>query len=334
MEQLRVVLRTKGYSYRTEKTYSQWVRRFILYSGTRHPDQLFESDVAKFLSHLAVDRNVAPSTQNQALAAILFLFKEVVGRELRQVDGIVHAKRPRRLPVVLTRKEVRGVLARIDGRSHLVASLLYGAGLRLTEALRLRVKDVDTGYRSITVRDGKGRKDRISILPSSIVGELQTHINRESVAHADEVKRGHGHVYLPDALARKYRSAGQDWAWQFIFPSSRMYTDETSGQTVRHHLHETVIQRDMKQAVRRAGIHKPASCHTLRHSFATHLLEDGYDIRTLQELLGHRDVRTTMIYTHVLNRGRLGVRSPLDTVPAPNNPSRAARAVPLPNPTY
>ena len=269
-------------------------------------------EVEQFLTHLAVERNVAASTQNQALNAIVFLYKEVLGRELGWLDAMERAKRPVRMPVVLTTIEVRALLARLEGRHWLMASLLYGAGLRLMECVRLRVKDIDFEYAQITVRDGKGEKDRVTMLPGSIIAPLKIHLEQANVLHEQDLQEGFGEVYLPFALARKYPQAGREWGWQYVFPASQRSLDPRSGKERRHHIDEQSLQRAVKKALREAGIHKPASCHTLRHSFATHLLQAGYDIRTVQELLGHKDVSTTMIYTHVLNRGGKGVRSPLD----------------------
>lgn len=271
-----------------------------------------EEEVTAFLSFLATNRRVSASTQNQALNAILFLYREVLKKDLGWLDGIVRAKKPHRLPIVLTSDEVHEIFSHLHGVPWLMASLLYGAGLRLSECARLRVKDVDFARGEITVRSGKGRKDRRTLLPVSLKRPLAEHIKRIRLQHERDLRRGHGKVALPDALMRKYPRASQEWGWQWIFPATRFYHDRETGEQRRHHLHGSVLQRAMKEAVRASGIAKPASCHTLRHSFATHLLEKGYDIRTIQELLGHSDVSTTMIYTHVLNRGGRGVRSPLD----------------------
>ncbi|HYE34140.1 MAG TPA: integron integrase [Methylocaldum sp.] len=269
-------------------------------------------EVERFLTHLAVDRNVAASTQNQALSAILFLYKDVLGIELPWLSEVRRAKKPERLPLVLTVEEVKRVLARLDGQHWLMASLLYGAGLRLLECVRLRVKDVDFGYKQITVRDGKGQKDRMTMLPQAVIEPLKAHLEKVKVLHEHDVEEGYGEVYLPYALERKYPNAGREFGWQYVFSAQHRSRDPRSGKERRHHLDEQSLQRAMKKAVRAAGLTKPASCHTLRHSFATHLLQSGYDIRTVQELLGHKDVSTTMIYTHVLNRGGMGVNSPLD----------------------
>jgi integron integrase len=268
--------------------------------------------VTAFLNHLAADRKVAAATQNQALSALLFLYKEVLGRELAWLDGLQRATRPPRLPTVLTRAEVERLLAQLQGTKWLIASLLYGSGLRVLECLRLRVKDVDLAYRQILVRDGKGEKDRVTLLPEKLLAPLQAHLERVRGLHVRDVREGYGEVHLPYALDRKYPRAGREWCWQYLFPSATRSADPDDGVMRRHHLEESVPQRAVKEALRAAGIAKHASCHTLRHSFATHLLEGGYDIRTVQELLGHADVSTTMIYTHVLNKGGRGVRSPLD----------------------
>jgi integron integrase len=270
------------------------------------------TEVAAFLTSLAVQGKVAASTQNQALSALLFLYREVLGIDLPWLDEVVRAKRPVHLPVVLTREEVRAVLQRLDGVPRLMAVLLYGAGLRLLECCRLRVKDVDFATNQLAIRDGKGHKDRATMLPTAVKADLHAHLERVRRQHEDDLRHGAGWVELPGALLRKYPNAGRAWGWQWVFPATRIYVDRVTGQRRRHHLHESVLQRAVKDAVRSAGIAKPATCHTFRHSFATHLLEDSHDIRTVQELLGHRDVNTTMIYTHVLNRGPAGVRSPAD----------------------
>lgn len=322
MERLRRTIRRRHYSCSTEKAYCAWVRRFILFHGKRHPQDLGADEIAGFLSHLAVERRVAARTQNQALHAILFLYAHVLRIELPRVQGIAPAKTTRRLPVVLTPAEVAKVLDHLDGVHRLMATLLYGSGMRLMECCRLRVKDVHFESNSITVRAGKGQKDRMVMLPGSIRQELEDHLRRVRRLHAQDLRAGAGWVELPNALARKYPDAGREWAWQWVFPATRGYVDRETGERRRHHLHESVLQRAVAQAIRAAGIAKPASCHTLRHSFATHLLEDGYDIRTVQELLGHKDVSTTMIYTHVLARGPGGVRSPADNLPTTRRPNR------------
>jgi integron integrase len=314
LERVSHEVRVRHYSRRTEEAYRAWVRRFVLFHGKRHPASLGERDVARFLTWLATERRVSANTQSQALSAILFLYRDVLQLDVGWVQDVARAKPSRRLPVVLTREEVAVLLRRLNGTPWLVAALLYGSGLRLLEALRLRVKDVEPGALQLTVRSGKGAKDRITMLPRAVRDPLRRHLEGVRLQHAQDLARGAGRVELPHALAMKFPSAGRDWGWQWVFPASRMYLDAATGERRRHHLHETVMQRAVRDAVRRSGLTKPASCHTLRHSFATHLLEDGYDIRTVQELLGHRDVGTTMIYTHVLNRGGRGVMSPADKV--------------------
>jgi integron integrase len=311
LEQVRQGLRARHYSLRTEKAYVGWIRRFILFHGKRHPDTMSETEIGAYLSSLA-DAKVSSSTQNQALAALLFLYQQVLGRELAWLGNLVHAKRPVRVPVVLRRDEARDLLARLEGPAWLICAMLYGGGLRLLEALQLRVKDIDLDRREIIVRRGKGQKDRRTVLPGALVEKLRAHLGKMQVQHDADISLGAGAVTLPDALGRKYPSASHEWIWQWVFPATRTYTDPASQEVRRHHLHESVIQRAVRKAARAARIAKPVTPHTLRHSFATHMLEDGYDIRTIQELLGHKDVSTTMIYTHVLNRGAGGVRSPLD----------------------
>lgn len=313
---VREVIRRKHYSYRTEQSYLHWMRRFIRFHGRRHPRAMGEPEIAAFLSHLAVERRVSASTQNQALNALLFLYKQVLGRELGLVQGVTRAKARRRLPVVLTREEVAAVLGRLRGREWLMASVMYGAGLRLRECVGLRVKDVDFGFGRIVVRDGKGGKDRATPLPASLVEPLRQQIEEVRRVHGADLADGHGEASMPLALARKYSGAARSWGWQYLFPASRRARDPFTGRCKRHHIDESVVQRAVRQAVRAAGLAKPATCHSLRHSFATHLLEGGQDIRTIQELLGHKDVSTTMIYTHVLGRGGQGVLSPLDTIGA------------------
>ncbi|HEY7758082.1 MAG TPA: integron integrase [Burkholderiales bacterium] len=312
LDQLRGRLRVKHYSIRTEQAYVDWVRRFILFHDTRHPRDLGAAEVETFLTDLAVRKRVSPSTQNQAKSAILFLYREVIDAELPWLGGVVAARAPQRLPVVLTIEEVEAVLGRMRGTSGLIARLLYGSGLRIMECLRLRVKDIDFSRREILVRDGKGAKDRVTMLPDTLVEPLQRQLERVRDLHAEDLLAGFGSVYLPYALDRKYPNASKEWMWQYVFPSGRLSRDPRSGETRRHHANEKPIQRALQSALRAAGVRKPASPHTLRHAFATHLLQSGYDIRTVQELLGHQDVSTTMIYTHVLNRGGRGVHSPLD----------------------
>ena len=312
LDQVCQAIRTRHYSYRTEEAYVGWIRRFILFHDRRDPGEMGAAEVSRFLTSLAVDRGVAASTQNQALAAILFLYKDVLDRDPGWLDDVVRAKRPQRLPVVLTRQEVHNVLAALDGVSWIMGMLLYGSGLRLLECLRLRVQDVDFGRPELLVRGGKGDKDRVTMLPCAVVPRLSAHFERVCKLHAADLAEGFGRVALPDALTRKYPFADREWGWQWIFPASTISADPRTGEPHRHHLHESVPQRAIREARRRVGIAKPVGPHTLRHCFATHLLESGYDIRTVQELLGHSDVKTTMLYTHVLNRGGRGVQSPAD----------------------
>jgi integron integrase len=319
LDRVRDIMRLKHYSLRTEKTYSEWIERFVRFNGAGlppsqwpHPTELGHSEVSAFLTHLARDGNVAASTQNQALSALLFLYKEVLKKDIGWLDNVERAKKPTRLPVVLSREEVHRVFSHLHGTPRLMAGLLYGSGLRLMECVRLRVKDVDFGYARIMVRDGKGAKDRVTMLPVNIATSLQRHIEKTRMQHEEDLANGCGSVYLPHALQRKYPKASREFAWQYVFASRKLSTDPRSGLPGRHHANETWLQQEVKRAVRDSRVDKAASCHTLRHSFATHLLENGYDIRTVQELLGHKDVSTTMIYTHVLNRPGIGVRSPLD----------------------
>jgi integron integrase len=312
LDRVRAAIRARHYSPRTEEAYVLWIRRFILANEKRHPATMGKQEVACFLSALAVERRVSASTQNQALAALLFLYQEVLGMPIGFLQGVVRAKAPRRLPVVMTRDEVRAVLDALDRTPRLMAGLMYGAGLRLLECCRLRVKDLDFGASQIVVRGGKGDKDRITVLPKSSREALARHLEKMRTQHQGDLGVGAGWVEMPGALGGKYPNAGRDWTWQWVFPATRFYLDRETRQKRRHHYHESAVQRAVHEAIVRAGIRKPASCHTFRHSFATHLLEDGYDIRTVQELLGHKDVTTTMIYTHVLNRGPGAVRSPAD----------------------
>ncbi|MGK2913801.1 MAG: integron integrase [Porticoccaceae bacterium] len=312
LDEVRARIRRLNYSIRTEDTYVDWVRRFVLFHAKRHPRDMRAAEIEAFLTHLAVAGKVSASTQNQAKSALLFLYREVLGVDLPWLTDIASARQGKRLPVVLTVAEVQAVLTRVSGTSGLMLRLLYGSGLRLMECVRLRVKDVDFGQMQILVRDGKGDKDRVTMLPRSLVEPLREHLVKVRVLHRQDIADGFGQVYLPYALDRKYPNAGQEWAWQYLFPSTKRAVDPRSGVVRRHHADEKVLQRAMKSAVREVGIAKPATPHTLRHSFATHLLERGQDIRTIQELLGHAHVETTMIYTHVLNKGGHGVVSPLD----------------------
>jgi integron integrase len=312
LDRVRDTIRRKHYSIRTEQAYVDWIRRFIVFHDKRHPVDLGSVELEAFLTDLAVERQVTASTQNQAQSAILFLYREVLGMDLAWLHGVRRAKTPSRLPVVLTVDEVVAVLRHLRGTHALIGRLLYGTGLRILEALRLRVKDVEFARKEILVRDGKGFKDRITMLPHGLMEPLRTHLADVALTHQQDLHEGMGAVWLPFALARKYPFAPREWAWQYVFPSDRRSRDPRTGVIRRHHIQDQAFQRAMRQAVRDAGIHKPATPHTMRHSFATHLLESGYDIRTVQELLGHSNVSTTMVYTHVLNRGGRGVVSPLD----------------------
>src|SRR5438552_3340838 len=312
LDRVRQLMRLRHYSLRTEEAYVGWIRRYILFHGKRHPSGLDEKHVSEFLTSLAINGRVAAATQNQALNALLFLYKEVLRHELGFVSNALRVNRPPKVPVVLSPSEVRAVLSHLRGQYRLMAQLLYGSGLRLLECLRLRVKDVDLHYLHITVRDPKGGRERKTMLPVSLAAPLREHLNKVKARHAHDLAEGFGSVYLPTALDRKIPNASREWAWQYVFPAERRSIDPRTGIERRHHVNEKNLQNAVKAAVRKSGVPKPASCHTLRHSFATHLLENGYDIRTVQELLGHKDVSTTMIYTHVLNRPGIGVRSPLD----------------------
>jgi integron integrase len=314
LDRLRDAIRLRHYSLRTEDTYVDWARRFILFHDKRHPLDMGASEVQSFLTHLAVERQVAAATQNQAKSALLFLYKEVLQVQLPWLEEVVGAKARDRLPVVLTPSEVRGLLSELNGTTWLVASLLYGTGMRLLEGLRLRVKDLDFERRELVVRSGKGAKDRVTVLPENLILPLREQLSRAKVRHDRDLEAGFGSVWLPDALATKYPSAPRSWGWQWVFPSTTRSVDPRTGKEHRHHVHEATVQKSVATAARRARIAKPCSPHVLRHSFATHLLQSGYDIRTVQELLGHSDVKTTMIYTHVLNRGGRAVRSPLDQI--------------------
>ena len=312
LDRARDVLRRKHYSLRTEEAYLGWIKRFVLFHDKRHPQEMGLPEVEAFLTYLAVHQNVAASTQNQALSALLFLYAEVLQQPLEGPIQTVRAKQPARLPTVLTRDEVTRVLDAMNGVHRLMAQLLYGSGLRLMECVRLRVKDLDFGQHQVIVRDGKGGKDRVTPLPERLITPLQEQLRRVQLLHERDLREGYGAVFLPDAFERKSGHASRDWIWQYVFPAEQRAEDPRSGVIRRHHLDESGLQKAVKRAAELAQISKRVTCHTFRHSFATHLLEDGYDIRTVQELLGHRDVATTMIYTHVLNRGGRGVRSPLD----------------------
>ena len=312
LEQVRGKIRVKHYSIRTEQAYLDWIKRFILHFDKEHPKNLGAEEVERFLTYLAVEGKVAASTQNQAKSALLFLYREVLGIELGWLDDIEQAKTPKRLPVVLTRPEIQALLSRLQGTHWLIANMLYGTGMRIMECLRLRVKDIEFSRQEILIRDGKGFKDRVTMLPDTLVNPFKSHIENVKALHDQDLAAGYGSVYMPNALDKKYPTASRDWGWQYAFPTASLSTDPRSGEIRRHHVQDQTFQRAMKQAVRNANIVKPATPHSLRHSFATHLLEGGYDIRTVQELLGHTDVSTTMIYTHVLNKGGKGVKSPLD----------------------
>ena len=312
LDRMRTEIRLRHYSIRTEQTYIEWARRYIFFHNKRHPKDLGAAEAHAFLSHLAVERNVSASTQNQAKAALLFMYREVLAMELPWLDEVIAAKNKKRLPVVLTQVEMRKLLDGMSGTTGLIARLLYGTGMRLLEGLRLRVKDVEFSRREIIVREGKGSKDRVTVLPENLMLSLQAHLEKVKALHERDLDAGSGAVFLPDALAVKYPNAAKSWGWQYVFPSSNRSIDPRSGVGRRHHINESSVQRGVREAARLAEIHKPVSPHVLRHSFATHLLQAGYDIRTVQELLGHADVSTTMIYTHVLNKGGRGVTSPLD----------------------
>ncbi len=314
LDDLRSRIRARHLSHRTEEAYVSWARRFIRFHGGRHPGSMAGPEIDAFLTHLSAERGVASSTHNQAASALLFLYREVLGIPIEKSGRIVRARTPTRLPIVLTPHEVRSVIDRLQGTHRIVAMLLYGSGMRLMECMKLRVKDVDFQRREILIREGKGDRDRVTMLPDSVAAELGRHMQIVHDLHDQDLRSGAGWVMLPSALERKYPYAGREWAWQWVFPATRIHTDPATGRRRRHHLHESSVQRAVKEAVRRSRIPKRATCHTFRHSFATHLLESGYDIRTVQELLGHRNVRTTMVYTHVLNRGGLGVRSPADSL--------------------
>lgn len=313
LDNVRSVMRVRHYSYETEKRYIYWIRQYIFFHNVRHPAEMGAAEIEAFLSHLAVEKTVSASTQNQALAALLFLYREVLSVEIPWLDKFTPAKKSSRVPVVLTKEEVKSVLGELKGTNWIIANLLYGSGLRLMEALRLRVKDLDFGYRQITVRDGKGGNDRFTVIPTKLIEPLQKQLETVKKLHEKDLRLGLGRVEMPFALARKYPNAESEFCWQYVFPSKSLSKDPRTGKTGRHHVSPASLQKPFKEIMRKSRINKTASPHTLRHSFATHLLQDGYDIRTIQELLGHKELTTTMIYTHVLNQHRLGVRSPADT---------------------
>ena len=312
LDQVRAAIRTKHYSIRTEETYVNWIKKFILFHNKRHPKEMGEKEINEFLTHLAVNKKVSSSTQNQALCAIIFLYKHVLKIEIGDLGDLVWAKKPKNMPEVLTLEEIDSVLEKLTGTYKLMARMLYGSGLRLNECLRLRVKDVDFGYLQVTVRNGKGSKDRVTMLAEKVVEPLKSHLIKVKKIHDQDINAGYGGVYLPYAIEKKYINANKEWGWQYVFPAKKLSIDPRTGIKRRHHIYETVLQKAVKQAFKKTNITKQASCHTFRHSFATHLLESGSDIRTVQELLGHEDIKTTQIYTHVLNKGGLGVKSPLD----------------------
>ncbi len=314
LDQLRQAMRSRHYSRSTEVTYVHWVKKFIFFHNVRHPKDMAESEINAFLTHLAVKEHVSSSTQNQALCAIIFLYKYVLDRKIGDIGEVIRARKPVRLPVVMTKSEVKAVLENLKDYKWIIAHLMYGAGLRLMECLRLRVQDLDFNQNQITVRDGKGDKDRVTMFPESVKKPLTEHLNKVKKIHESDIANGFGRVLLPDALARKYPNASKEWRWQWVFPQNALWHNVKTGEHGRHHVHETLVQKLVKDAVTKAGLVKRATCHTFRHSFATHLLEDGYDIRTVQELLGHKDLKTTMIYTHVLNKGPSAVRSPADNL--------------------
>lgn len=314
LDQMRAAIRARNYSIRTEHAYTSWVRRYIRFHGLKHPQELGEQHVIDFLTHLAVSRNVAASTQNQALSALVFLYKHVLQRPLSDITNTVRAKKPQKVPVVLDRDEVRLLLNELTGVHKLIAALLYGSGLRLMEALQLRVKDLDFSYRTIHIHNAKGAKDRVVTFPEVLHSPVHVQLQQTQITHNQDLARGLGETYLPNALVRKYRSAARSWTWQYVFPANRLSTDPRTKRIGRHHVYPTTLQKAFKQAVIRAGISKPASAHTLRHSFATHALENGLDIRTVQQQLGHASLETTEIYTHVLKRGGHAIRSPLEDI--------------------
>ena len=314
LDQVRISMRTSHYASKTEESYLGWIRKFIVFNNKQHPNELGEVEIKNYLEHLAIKQHVSSSTQNQALCAIVFLYKRVLKKNLGDFGELTWAKKTERLPVILGPEEIKKLMAQLKGTYWIMANLLYGSGLRLNECLKLRVKDVDFIYNQITIRDSKGDKDRVTMLPERVVDQLKKHLEKVRRLHEQDIRKGYGRAHLPNALGRKYPNADKEWGWQYVFPSEHLSVDPEDGVLRRHHLYETVLQKAIKEAVRKAGIAKPASCHTLRHSFATQLLQAGYDIRTVQELLGHKDVKTTMIYTHVLKKGGLGVQSPADLI--------------------
>ena len=314
IDQVRIAIQTRHYSRRTEKTYVNWILQYILFHNKKHPQEMGENEVNQFLSHLATKRNVSASTQNQALSAILFLYKNVLHKELGDFGDVIRAKISRKIPVVFTKEEVKNILTNLAGEKQLMAYLLYGSGLRLTECLRLRVKDVDFNNKQIIVRDGKGEKDRVTLLSEIIIPHLKKHLTKVRKIHKADTENGFGTTNLPYALERKYPNASKEWHWSYVFPSIKTVIDNKTGEVKRHHLNESVLQRSVKKAIKQAHVEKHGGCHTFRHSFATHLLENGYDIRTIQDLLGHKNLQTTMVYTHVMNKGPMGVKSPGDTL--------------------
>lgn len=329
LDQVRQAIRYRHYSIRTEKSYIGWIKRYIYFHQKKHPNEMGEKEVMAFINSLSEKYRVSSSTQNQALCAILFLYKDVLKKEMDWIENITWSKKPKRLPVVFTQAEAQKVLTMIDGQRFLMASLLYGSGLRLTECLRLRILDVDFGYHQIIVRDGKGRKDRVTLLPANLENSLRKQIQKVKIIHQQDILEGFGSVYLPDALEKKWPNAATEFKWQYLFPARKRSIDPRSGVKRRHHLSKDYLQVGVKKAVQESSIHKKGTCHTFRHSFATHLLESGYDIRTVQELLGHKDVSTTMIYTHVLNRGGKGVVSPFDRFDVDESLSESEKTVNL-----
>jgi integron integrase len=311
LEQVRITLRTNHYSKKTEESYTSWIKQFILFNNKTHPERLSSEDIQRFINYLAVERHVSSSTQNQALQGILYLYKNVLKKDIGWIENIKFATRVKHLPVVLSKREVEKIFEHLKGIPKLIVSLLYGSGLRLSECLQLRIKDIDFDYKQILVRNGKGEKDRHTVLPSSIIPDLKKHLNAIYIQHKKDLLLGKGETVLPYALKKKYPNAGKEFGWQYAFPADKFISDKENKLIYRHHIHESTIQRAVKVAIKKAGVNKPGSPHTFRHSFATHLLENGADIRTIQELLGHNSVKTTMVYTHVLNRG-LGIKSPLD----------------------